>query len=96
MFEQTFKNVDDTQFNFGVVMNIGIPKPPKRERTDDDRAKYTHDLEVVLNKHQKELRKETNSSKNLLFAWFNRLTNKPELFWLDQEQDIKLQGYVIT
>jgi hypothetical protein len=50
----------------------------------------------VLNKHQKELRKETNSSKNLLFAWFNRLTNKPELFWLDQEQDIKLQGYVIT
>jgi hypothetical protein len=93
---QYLKKVDDTQFNFGVVMNIGIPKPPKRERTDNDFAKYTYNLEVVLNKHQKELRKETNSSKNLLFAWFNKLTNKPELFWLDQEQDIKLQGYVIT
>ena len=79
MFEQTFKNVDDTQFNFGVVMNIGIPKPPKRERTDDDRAKYTHDLEVVLKKHQKEFRKEVNSSKNLLFAWFNPINKEPKI-----------------
>jgi hypothetical protein len=90
MFEQTFKKVDDTQFNFGVVMNIGIPKPPKRERTDDDRAKYTHDLEVVLKKHQKEFRKEVNSSKNLLFAWFNPLINNPKLIWLNQPNEIKL------
>jgi hypothetical protein len=89
---QYLKKVDDTQFNFGVVMNIGIPKPPKRERTDDDRAKYTHDLEVVLKKHQKEFRKEVNSSKNLLFAWFNPLIKKPELIWLNQPNEIKLGG----
>jgi hypothetical protein len=90
MFEQTFKKVDDTQFDFGVVMNIGIPKPQKRDRTDDDRAKSTHDLEVVLKKHQKEFRKEVNSSKNLLFAWFNPLIKNPELIWLNQPNEIKL------
>ncbi len=93
---QYLKRENEFHFDFGVVMTIGMPKPQKRDRTDDDRAKYTFDLEVVLKKHQKEFRKETNSSKNLLFAWYNRLTNKPELIWLDQEQDIKLQGYVFT
>ena len=93
---QYLKKVDDTQFNFGVVMNIGIPKPPKREREKNDFINYTFDLEAVLNKHQKEFRKESNTSRNLLFAWFNPLIEEPELFWLDQEEDIKLEGYVIT
>jgi hypothetical protein len=93
---QYLKKVDTIQFDFGVVMTIGIPKPTKREQSDDDLAKYTYDLEVVLRKHQKEFRKEKNSSKNLLFAWFNPLINKPELFWLDQEKEIKLKGYVIN
>jgi hypothetical protein len=84
------KKEGEFQFEFGVVMNIGIPKPQKRDRTDDDRAKYTHDLEVVLKKHQKEFRKEMNSSKNLLFAWFNPLIKKPELIWLNQPNEIKL------
>jgi hypothetical protein len=89
---QYLKKVDDTQFNFGVVMNIGIPKPQKRERTDDDFLRYTNDLDVVLKKHQKEFEKEINSSKNLLFAWYNPLIKKPELIWLDQEEPIKLGG----
>ena len=93
---QYLKKVDDIQFKNGVVMNVGIPKGKIKEPTIDDRAKYTYDLEVVLKKHQKEFRKETNSSKNLLFAWFNPLIEEPEWFWLDQEEDIKLQGYVIT
>jgi hypothetical protein len=87
---QYLKKVDDSQFNFGVVMSIGIPKPPKRKQTDDDLAKYTCNLEVVLNKHQKELHKETNSSKNLLFAWYNPSIKKPELVWLDEEEVIVL------
>jgi hypothetical protein len=89
---QYLKRVDNTQFNFGVVMNIGIPKPPKREREKNDFINYTFDLEAVLNKHQKEFRKESNTSRNLLFAWFNPLTNKPELIWLNQDDPIKLGG----
>lgn len=89
---QYLKKVDNTQFNFGVVMNIGIPKPPKREREKNDFINYTFDLEAVLNKHQKEFRKESNTSRNLLFAWFNPLTNKPELIWLNQDDPIKLGG----
>lgn len=92
---QYLKRENEFHFDYGVVMTIGMPKPANRDRTDDDRAEYTHQLEVVLNKHQKEFRKESNTSRNLLFAWFNRLTNEPELFWLNQDDPIKLGGYII-
>ena len=87
---QYLKKVDDIQFKNGVVMNVGIPKGKIKEPTIDDFANFTHDLEVVLNKHQKEFLKETNSSKNLLFAWYNPLINKPELIWLNQKENIVL------
>ena len=92
MVRQYLKRVDDIQFKNGVVMSVGIPKGKIEEPTIDDFARYTYNLEVVLNKHQKEFLKETNSSKNLLFAWYNPLINKPELIWLNQKEKIVLGG----
>jgi hypothetical protein len=87
---QYLKKVDDIQFELGVVMNIGIPKEKKKEPTKDQLLKYILELECILKLHQKEFSKETKSSNKLLFAWFNPLSNKPELFWLNQEKDIVL------
>ena len=89
---QYLKRVDDIQFKHGVVMNIGIPKAKKKEPTKQDFHEYTMSLQKVLNEHQKEFSREKNSSKNLLFAWFNPLINKPELVWLGKKKLIKLEG----
>ena len=87
---QYLKKVDDIQFEHGVVMNIGIPQHKRKEPTKDEFLKYILELEQILKLHQEEFSKETNSSKKLLFGWFNPLSNKPELFWLNQEKDIVL------
>ena len=87
---QYLKKVDDIQFTNGVVLNIGIPKQKKQVATKDDFLWYINDLEQILRMHQKEFKNEINSSKNLLFAWFNPIRNKPELIWLNQENIIEL------
>ncbi len=48
------------------------------------------ELNKMLNRQRIELLKSRESSKNLLFAWFNPLMKKPELIWLNQTNEIKL------
>jgi hypothetical protein len=73
---------DDFTFEISAVIHLVA-----------DTDEYAIDeLNKMLNRQRKELRetKET-TNKNLLFAWFNPLINKPELIWLNQKEPIKLQ-----
>ncbi|MEY5133811.1 MAG: hypothetical protein RLZZ198_1815 [Bacteroidota bacterium] len=69
-------------FEYGIVLNLGIPKSLKNNET------YRKKLEKLLNENKFKIK--TNSSYNLLFGWFNPITEKPEAFWLDQDSPIRL------
>jgi hypothetical protein len=72
----------DFSFEYGVVLNIGLPT----EQTNKNN--YILELQHLLNFHSKHINKASNTSKNLLFGWYNPIINKPEIFWLDQKVPI--------
>ena len=78
------KIYDQYTFEFGVVLNIGYP--------DDNLDEHIIGLERILQKHQSELKEIPNkdSYKSLLFGWFNPYLDKPEIYWLNQKDKIKL------
>ena len=47
-------------------------------------------LEKMLNRQRDQLICSSDTKKNLLFAWFNQSTKKPELIWLNQKNKIVL------
>lgn len=75
------KKVGDMKFLIAVVITVGIPV----KNTEN----YIGDLNKLLQKHRTKV-KARSWGQNLLFAWFNPLTHKPELFWLNQDDPIKL------
>ncbi len=78
------KRKDSDTFETGVVLNLV--------------SEYTESeliwLEMMLIRQQREFLKvdSKESHKNLLFAWYNPIIEKPELIWLNQKEPIKLGG----
>jgi hypothetical protein len=76
------KEKGEFSFEYGMVLNLGLPKNLKGIKT------YSDKLEKLLNNNK--FNSPTKSSHNLLFGWFNPIINKPEVFWLDQSTPIRL------
>ena len=76
------KNSDNLRFEIGAVVIVGTGKI--------DQNNFKKKLEQILVMHQKELKVEISSAKNLLFAWFNPLIEEPELIWLNKKEKIVL------
>jgi hypothetical protein len=76
------KNSDNLRFEIGAVVIVGTGK--------NDQNNFKKKLEQILVMHQKELKYEISSAKNLLFAWFNPLIEEPELIWLNKKEKIVL------
>ena len=71
---------DSHTFEFGVVINLTT-----------DKEVDLKNLEKMLERQRKEIKNpKYDSHKNLLFAWYNPNTEKPELIWLNQTNEIKL------
>lgn len=92
------KEVGDMKFGIAVIITIGIPEEKKKiskekERISEEKKmeNYIWELKKILQKHRTKI-KSRSWGQNLLFAWFNPLTNKPELIWLNQDDPIKLSG----
>ena len=75
------KKVGDMKFGIAVVLTIGVP--------NKNTEKYINELNEVLREHRNKL-KRRSEGKNLLFAWYNPLSKKPECFWLDQKAPFSL------
>lgn len=81
--EYMHKNKGGSNFEFGIVLNVGIPK--KRNTKN-----YVKEMQDLLNNNK--FKRDTYSSLNLLFGWHNPLADETELIWLDQFEPIRLQG----
>jgi hypothetical protein len=71
---------DSFTFDISVVIHL----------VSEDCATKFSVLEKMLNRQRDQLICSSKSNKNLLFAWFNQSTKKPELIWLNQKNKIVL------
>jgi hypothetical protein len=90
------KDLGDMKFGIAVIINIGIPEDKKKiskekEKISEEKKmeNYIWELKKVLQKHRTKL-KLRSWGQNLGFAWYNPLSNKPELIWLNQKEKIVL------
>ena len=76
------KDKDSDTFEIGVVLNLV---------TECSMEDFNW-LEKMLIRQQKEFLKvnSNDSHKNLLFAWYNPISDSPEFFWLDRPEPIFL------
>ncbi len=79
--EYMHKNKGGSNFEYGIILNVGIPKKKNIQN-------YVQEMQKLLNDNK--FKKDTYSSLNLLFGWHNPLANVIELIWLDQIYPIRL------
>jgi hypothetical protein len=73
---------DSHTFEIGAVINLISHKPNQKD---------LERLEIMLERQRQEIKSSQDEThKNILFAWYNTLINKPELFWLNRNQPISL------